>query len=357
MAVPRFGFALMVALGAMALVGATVQGATAAPAKPASAAKPVSAAKPITRVYRMTALLAYEPVWLGDSKRLAFFGNRAQGEPAHVYVWEPVSGKLGRTTATLTKRHSLSASEGGLLAYAEQKEKPAVAAAPSGPAQPAPGPDSLVIQDLQANTSQVVIAEVWILPGSVAWSPDGKRLAFITIDGQGQQRLAIVTPGQPVALVQLDRPYEIQALVGWATDREVLLRGALVENFATGPEQLLLVGRKGVQAFRAALAPKLSPDGRWLLAKNSEAGGVTLRLVSGGARLLSAKATGYDWAPAADRVYASVDRDVLALDLKGRVLNRWNGLARLALGQVNVSPDGKLLAFGADYGLAVLALK
>jgi Tol biopolymer transport system component len=347
MAVMRVGLGLMVAAAAL---GAALVGPATAPAFAAPAAKPAG------RVYRMTSLLAYEPVWLGDSKRLAFFGNRQQGEPAHVYVWEPLNGKLGRATTTLTKRHSLAASESGRLAYAEHYDK-AAGATPSNPAQPAPGPDVLVVQDLQTHTRQVVMADAWIMPGSVAWSPDGKRLAFITIDGEGKQRLAIVTPGQPVALVQLAQPYELQALVGWANDREVLLRGAPIVNFAAGPERLLLVGREGVQSYRSALDPKLSPDGRWLLAKHSEAGGVALRLVSGGSRVLSASATGYDWAPEADRVYASVDRDVLALDLKGRVLKRWNGLASLALGQVTVSPDGKLLAFGADYGLAVLPLK
>lgn len=352
MAVKRVGLGLMVAFAAL---GSALVGPALAPASAAPAAAP--APKPAGRVYRMTSLLAYEPVWLGDSKRLAFFGNRQQGEPAHVYVWEPVSGKLGRATTTLTKRHSLAASESGRLAYAEHHDKAAVAGTPTNPAQPAPGPDVLVVQDLQTHTRQVVMADAWIMPGSVAWSPDGKRLAFITIDGQGKQRLAIVTPGQPVALVQFAQPYELQALVGWANDREVLLRGAPIVDFAAGPERLLLVGRDGVQSFRAAIAPKLSPDGRWLLAKHSEAGGVALRLVSGGSRILSASATGYDWAPEADRVYASVDRDVLALDLKGRVLKRWNGLASLALGQVTVSPDGKLLAFGADYGLAVLPLK
>ncbi|MNS67950.1 hypothetical protein D3C72_1012140 [compost metagenome] len=167
----------------------------------------------------------------------------------------------------------------------------------------------------------------------------------------------MVTPGQPVALVQLQGAYEFQGLVGWVNAREVLLRATNVAPGATGGEQLLLVGRDGVQAYRQAIAPKLSPDGRWLLAKSSEAGGVTLRLVSGGARVLNPAAAAFDWAPEADRVYATVERDVLALDLRGKVLRRWSGLANMALGEVVVSPDGKLLACMADYNLAVLPLK
>ncbi|MOA69957.1 hypothetical protein D3C78_1984760 [compost metagenome] len=52
-----------------------------------------------------------------------------------------------------------------------------------------------------------------------------------------------------------------------------------------------------------------------------------------------------------------MDRDLIVIDLKGRELRRWSRLDELALGQVNVSPDGKLLAYSADYGLAVLGVK
>jgi Tol biopolymer transport system component len=137
----------------------------------------------------------------------------------------------------------------------------------------------------------------------------------------------------------------------------VVLRGTAIKDMQTDEERLVVVGREGVRTYRTAEAPKLSPDGRWMLTRNQDGNGVSLRLLTGGVRILNTAACAYDWAPEANKVYAAVDRDVLALDLKGRVLRRWNSLANFAVGQLSVSPDGKLLAFNTDYSLAVLSVQ
>ena len=141
------------------------------------------------------------------------------------------------------------------------------------------------------------------------------------------------------------------------------MEGTSMQSLAATPQDLALwsedgaTARDGARSYRTAQGAKLSPDGRWLLTRTTSGSGLALRLVTGGFRVLSQTATAYDWSPEATKVYAAIDRDVVALDLKGRELRRWSGLANLAVGQVNVSPDGKQLAFSADYGLAVVSVQ
>ena len=85
-------------------------GFVASPAPAAPAPAPV-AAQAAPRVMRMASMLAYDTGWLSDSKRLAFIGNRQEGQPAHVYVWEPATAKLFQVTSRTAKRHSLVVSK------------------------------------------------------------------------------------------------------------------------------------------------------------------------------------------------------------------------------------------------------
>jgi hypothetical protein len=306
----------------------------------------------------MNAMLAYEPIWLQMSGQLAFLGNRQESDPVQVYVWEPQSGKLARATAVPAMRHSLTLWH-SQLAYV-QKDEAAVGvdASPLTKDQlenvQMPGPDRLMIQEYGKLEGRQLFSG-HILPGSVAWAPDGKRIAFVTLDGLGNNRLALVDVASgAVSLIHLEQGYSITGLVGWTTPRDVLLRARQRDG---GMERLLQVGRSGVLPMPAGRDPKLSPDGRWLLVKGNQEGGVYLRTLYGAGRLLHPTATAYAWAPNGANVYVAVDREILELDLIGKVIRRWPHVAELGVGQLTVSPDDRFLAFGADFQLSAIRLR
>lgn len=313
-------------------------------------------AAPAPAVHRLEHLLAYEPAWLDAGSRLVFFGNRRQGEPVELYGWEPASGKLGRLTAAPAMRHSLTVHD-GRAAFVERSNEPVAVEATQTPADqavhmPQPGPETVMIQRPGSRVFEPAF-KGWVLADTLRWSPDGERLALVTMDRTGAHRLALLKPGQPLTMVALDQAYEVHALVGWRGASDVLLR---VTPVAGGPTRLLLVGKSGIHPTYDGEGARLSEDGQWLLQRASASGGVYMRALNGAGRSLHASASAYAWSPEGDRVYAAVQRDLLALDRVGKVMRRWNGVARLAVGDIRVSPDGSRLAFSQDFHLAVITL-
>lgn len=343
-----FGRALLAAW--MIGVAAAPQGAAAVPLEGASAAPA-----------RLSSFLAYDPAWLPGTNRLAFLGNRASGEPLNVLVWDPASNRMARASAQPGRRHSLLVSPSGDWAYVERTSTAAspapVALWAMDPAflraSPEQGPETLFWQSGQGGAPRVLLDRTWLAPHNLVFSPDATRLALVTLDRRGFRRLALldVASGQ-LSLIELDDDYENLQLIGWTGPRDVLLR-------ATDPRgigRLLEVGRGGLRAWPDAEGAVMSPTRRSLLVRD-QVGTLYVRKIDGTGWVVSPGVGAYAWGPTGDRIYAGVGRDLVELDLRGKVLRRWSGLARMGLGQVCVSPNGRYIAYGADFGLSVLTVK
>jgi hypothetical protein len=344
----RTSAALLAAIGLTA--GLFVATVSAAPAKaPAKA--------PAPQVYRMTSFLAYEPDWYDAGSKMVFLANTQPGEPMHLFLWDLVAGKLARFSKYAAVRHSLVAHE-GRAAYVERSTTPPspdlAALDPAMDAYlPQTGPDMLMVQQPGTNDFKQAFRG-YVLPGSATWSPDGRRLAFITMDRRGIHRLALIEPGQPAQLVQLDQDYQLSQAVSWLSAREVLLRARPLKP---GPARLLKVGKVGINALPDGALPKLSPDGKWILVRATDTSGVSLRALNGGGRNLHPTATAYAWGAKANTVYVAASGDILALDAIGKVLRRWPQVSDAAVSYMSVSPDGRALAFGQENTLAVILLR
>lgn len=344
------------AIGLLGAIGmATSVLVAAAPALSAPAKAPAKAQPPA--VYRMTSFLAYEPDWYDAGSKMVFLANSQPGEPMHLFLWDLVAGKLARFSKYAAVRHSLTARE-GRAAYVERSTAPPppdlTALDPAMDAYtPQAGPDLLMVQQVGTNDFKEAFRG-YVLPGSVTWSPDGRRLAFITMDRRGVHRLALVEPGQPALMVQLDQDYQLSQAVSWLDPREVLLRA---RPLRPGPARLLKVGKSGINTLPDGAMPKLSPDGKWILVRAGETSGVSLRALNGGGRNLHPTATAYTWGSKANTVYVGAAGDILALDPIGKVLRRWPQVSEAAISHMSVSPDGRALAFGQDNTLAVILLR
>lgn len=325
--------------------------ASPALAKGAPAPRPAPHAAPA--VARMTKMLAYEPTWLpGD--RLAFFGSTAEDAPVQLYVWQPGTDALARATANAASRNSLSAWQ-QTFAYVEAGVENADTEPPSASdqAMPAPGSDWLVVQQLGEPQGRGLF-QGQIKAQSPHFSPDGKRLALLVQGIDGHSHLALIdVAGGPLHLIDLHTPYEVQAIVGWNSARSVVVQTRDLQGDPT--ERLLMVGAGGVVPLPNGVDPALSPDGKWLL-ERAGVRGVYLRTLYGAGRLLDPTATAYAWAPDGQHVYLAQDRAIAEIDLIGHVIRRWPNLAALSVGQLAVSPDGRYLSFGADFGLSTLRL-
>lgn len=326
-----------------------------APAWAAAAAKPAPA--PAAQVHRMTSFLAYEPAWYDDGSKLIFLANQTDGEPMHVFMWDLAAGKLARFSKTAAVRHSLTA-RNGRAAYVERTNAPppqdlAALDPDLNPYTPQPGPDQLMVQRAGTNEFQPAFRG-WILAGSVTWSPDGRRLAFITMDRRGVHRLALLEPGSPIQMVQLDQDYQLSKSVTWVSARDVLLRARPLKP---GPARLLKVGKDGIQPYPDGAEPQLSPDGKWLLTRAGEAGGVAMRALASAGRTLHPSASAFAWGAKSDQIYLAIGPDIVAFNAAGKVVRRWAQVAELGVSHMAVSPDGRALAFGRDSSLAVIVLK
>lgn len=326
-----------------------------APAFGAPKAKP--APQPSVQVHRMTAFLAYEPAWYDAGSKLVFLANQVDGEPVHVFMWDLAAGKLARFSKAAATRHSLAAAN-GRAAYVERTNAPpAPDLAALDPAlsayTPQPGPDVLMVQRAGTNEFEPAFRG-WVLAGSVAWSPDGRRLAFVTMDRRGVHRLALLEPGSPAQLIQLDQDYQLSKTVTWVSARDVLLRARPLQP---GPARLLKVGKEGIQPLPDGADPRLSPDGKWLLTRATEMGGVAIRSLGAAARTLHPNATAYAWGAKADQIYLAIGPDIAAFNASGKLIRRWPQVAELGVSHMAVSPDGRAMAFGRDSSLAVILLK
>lgn len=330
---------------------------TLAMAMPAwAAAKPKAAPAAAPQVHRMTAFLAYEPAWYDSGTKLVFLANQNQGEPVHVFMWDLVAGKLARFSKAPATRHSLTAHD-GRAAYVERTNAPPAADLSAmdpalAPYTPQPGPDMLMVQKAGTNDFEMAFRG-WILAGSVNWSPDGRRLAFVTMDRRGVHRLALLEPGAPVQMITLDQDYQLSRTLNWVSPREVLLRA---RPLAQGPARLLKVGKDGIQPFPDGAEPKLSPDGKWLLTRASEAGGVAFRGLGAVGKPLHSTASAYAWGAKADQIFLALGTDIVAYNTAGKVVRRWPKVADYGISHMTVSPDGRALAFGRDSSLAIILL-
>ncbi|HEY9723693.1 MAG TPA: hypothetical protein V6D47_16900 [Oscillatoriaceae cyanobacterium] len=306
-------------------------------------------------VVRMASFLAYEPGWMPND-RLAFFGNTTADDPVQLYVWAPGPNHLARATVQAAVRHSLAVWN-ETFAYVQpgpDSNESTPDPAPSDQNLPAPGSDYLVVQQLHETAGRALF-QGQIKPESLHISPDGKRIAFIAQALDQTMHLALVdVTGGPTHLVDLHLPYAVQSIVGWNSNRSVIVSTVDTEGDPT--ERLLMVGATGVIPLPDGKEPAISPDGKWLLVK-AGAAGVYMRTLYGAGRLLDPTATAYAWAPDGKHVFLAQNRDIEEIDLIGHVLHRWKNVASLSAGQLEVSPDGRYLAFGADFGLSVLRLR
>jgi hypothetical protein len=337
---PRLACALALGVGLQSVAGV-------AQARQPGAVPPAAQQKLAVFPMPIPGLRANEPVWLGSQGKMAFLGNQEMGGLVDIEVWDPKGRRLGRTTATPGVRHSLVAASDGRVAYVEHDESHLPT--PRDAAY-RPGPDSIIVYDFNQGSRKVVFDSGVVLPGSLAWSRDGSRIAFLCVDPQGVTRLSLLESGKALVVTKMPVPYGLRSIVGWIGDHEVLA----VANQPTGQEVLLRIG-KTFSALPPGLGPKLSPDGRLLLTKSTAATGVMLRGAAGGGHTLSQVASAYAWGPN-NTVLVSVDADILALNYNGQVVKRYVGAAGGALDDLITSPDGHYVAMLVAHELRVLAL-
>jgi hypothetical protein len=320
-----------------------------APAAHAAPPRPVAPlARP--RLLRMPApLRADSPTWVGSQGKVAFLGNRTAGEPADVFLWDPVARQMGRGTETSLVRHSLVSSPDGRLAYVERDPSGVVAVSDGTYRE---GPDRVVVYDYAKGTRTPVFEGGYVQQGSLCWSQGANRLAFILQDAADTPQLALLESGKPLAVTRLPlKGFVLTGIVGWMDAREVMTT-ATAPN---GAEVLLRVGAAGFNVLAPGLKPRLSFDGRYLLTRASSSLGVMLRGTASGGRTLHQTASAYGWGPG-NRVYVVVGPDVLALDLKGSVVRQYPNVIAGAIDNVVVAPDGKYAVLQAGRELSVLVL-
>lgn len=321
----------------------------AAPAAYAATPRP---AAPLARpkLLRMPATLrADSPTWVGSQGKLAFLGNRKAGDPADVFLWDPLLRQMGRGTESSLVRHSLVSAADGRLAYVERDPEGIVAVSDGTFRE---GPDRIVVYDYAKGTKTPVFEGGWVLQGSLCWSQGANRLAFIVQDASDTPQLALLESGKPLAVTRLPlKGYTLTGIVGWMDAREVMTTA----RAPNGADVLLRVGAAGFNVLPPGANPRLSFDGRYLLTRASASLGVMLRGTASGGRTLHQTASTYGWGPG-NRAYVVVGPDLLALDLNGNVVKQYANIIGGPIDSVVVAPDGKYAVLQAGRELSVLVL-